>query len=157
VNKRNDPDAPVSNDELARRLFQRDKQVTAAVQETSKKRPAPEALASRREPAEALQSWSLGRSFESGLDPVSERERRALFAALSKGTRANLGREPTVAELVRLADEVNRARAIVSSTNDAIQGRMSVYFDGAKLSFRGSMQSLVAKENTTTSGSRGAA
>ena len=145
MNKRNNPDARISNDELARRLFQRDKQVTTAVRESTKKPAAPEPLASRREPAEALQSWSLGRSFESGLDPISERERRALFAALNKGTRANLGREPTVAELVHLVDEVNRARAFVLSTQDAIQGRLSAYFDGEKLSFRGSMQSLGEK------------
>jgi hypothetical protein len=152
MDKRNNSAGPISNDELARRLLQRDKQVSTDLRQSTKKQAAPEALASRREPVEALQSWSLGRSLESGLESVSERERRALFAALSKGTKANLGREPTVAELVRLVDEVNRARTLVSSAQDAIQGRVGVYFDDTQLSFRGFMQSVVEKGTRTVSG-----
>jgi hypothetical protein len=147
MDKRNESDVRITNDELARRLFQRDKQPAPPAPVGLAQQRAPEALASRREVGEAPQTWSLGRSLESGLDPVSERERRALFAALSKGTRANLGREPTVAELVRLVEEVNRARALVSSSQEAIQGQLSVYFDCEKLAFRGSMQSLVQKAN----------
>jgi hypothetical protein len=145
VNKRNDVDDRTSNDELARRLYQRDKRVPP-MQPVSKG-PVAEPLASRREPIGAPKAWKLGRALDFGLNPVSERERRALFAALSKGTRANLGREPTVAELVRLVEEVDRARALVSSAEDAVQGRLSVHIDGSKFSFRGSMQHVVQKRN----------
>jgi len=126
-----------SNDELARLLYQRDH----AKPPVDKQPPAPQApLASRREPFEGPLQWPLGASV-SEQSPVTERERRALFAALSKGTKANMGRDPTVAELLLLVEEVNRARAVVASANEAIQGGISVYIEGNRIVFRGSTRS----------------
>jgi hypothetical protein len=143
VNKRNNMDGRVTNDELARRLFQRDKGTKSSPSEPGQ--PLPEALASRRQPVEERQTWTLGKPADGGLGPVSERERRALFAALRKGTQANLGREPTVAELVSLVEQVDQARALVSAARDAIDGQVSVHVDGGKITFRGSMQSLTQR------------
>ena len=145
MNKRNNVDERASNDELARRLFQRDRQTQPPEEGSGPQAPAHEPLASRRDPGVSAQSWSLGRSADSISQPVSERERRALFAALSKGTKANLGRDASLAELVRLVEEVNRARALISSSQDAIMGTLCVYFDGQSLTFRGSMQQLIQR------------
>jgi hypothetical protein len=135
VFNRSDVNSDTTNDELARRLFQRDNRVAPPA-----KRQIPEPLASRREPNEAPQTWTLGPNLNAVLKPVSERERRALFVALSKGTKANLGREPTVSELAFLIDAVDQARGLVSSTQDAIQGRANVYLEDGKVTFRGSIQ-----------------
>ena len=140
MSKRSHEDNIRTNDELARRLFQRDSRTPPTTSKPASSTAEP--MASRREPFDAPQTWSLGGS-ASHLDPVDERERRALFAALSKGSKANLGREPTVAELVRLVEEVDRARALVKSSQDAIQGRISVFIEDGRLAFRGSMASVV--------------
>ena len=148
MNNRNNLSGRATNDELARRLFQRDKGTKPS--EAGTGRPLPEALASRRQPVEDRQTWSLGKPADGGPGPVSERERRALFAALRKGTQANLGREPTVAELVSLVEQVDEARALVSAARDAINGQVSVHVDGGKVTFRGSMQSLTRKREATS-------
>ena len=150
MNKRSNLDHRSTNEELARRLFQRDRRAEKGPPKASEKTPEP--LASRREPGEGPQTWSLGRSLDSGLAPVSERERRALFAALSRGTRANLGREPTVAEFVGLVEEVDRARALVSSSKSAIEGRSSVYLDEGRATFRGSKGSLIQERGSVGEG-----
>ncbi|HEU0075099.1 MAG TPA: hypothetical protein VFS30_13935, partial [Dehalococcoidia bacterium] len=80
-----------TNDELARRLFQRDSRMVPPA-----KPPTLEPLASVRDPGGPPQAWTLGGIPDAILRPVSEPERRALFTALNKGTKANLGREPTV-------------------------------------------------------------
>ena len=147
----NNQDSLATNDELARRLFQREARGRA---QSGYGQPAPGALASRREPGYIPQTWPLGKPLDSALDPVSERERRALFAALSKGTKANLGRETTVAELVHLVEAVDRARALVRSSQEAIEGRLNVYIDGEKTSFSGSMQN---QESLRTPESKGVA
>jgi hypothetical protein len=154
VTKRSDVNDRATNDELARRLFQRENRVQAPA--AKKENASPEPLASRREPFEAPQSWSLGSS-KSQLEPISERERRALFAALNKGTKANLGREPTVGELVQLVQEVDHARALVNSSQDAIQGRTSVFIDEGKVSFRGSIASMQGASRNGKPGTQGAA
>ena len=127
-----------SNDELARLLYQRDNRSAAApapVPPTPS--PAPEALASRRQPYDAgAQRWTLGNSEPDPDQPVTERERRALFAALSRGTKANIGREPTVSELLLLVEEVDKARALTASAQGAIQGGLSVYVQDGSLVFR---------------------
>lgn len=141
MNRRNNPDDRITNDELARRLFLSPK--ASAPAKPAPRPEVPEALASRREPGEAPQTWPLGnRQQDTGFEPVSERERRALFVALTKGTKANLGREPTVVDLVLLVEEIDRARVLVSSARDAIQGRVNVYVDGSKITFGGSAQQL---------------
>ena len=128
-----------SNEELARLLYQRDRAKLSKNQQSA----TPQApLASRREPFEGPLQWTLGAN-PSEDSPVSERERRALFAALSKGTKANLGRDPTVAELLMLVDEVNRARVVVASSREAIQGGISVYIQDSRILFRGSTQSAL--------------
>ena len=141
MRKRDDFNHQSSNDELARRLFQRDKRLESS-QTEARASATPEPLASRREPNEGPQTWTLGRRPASGVEPVSEPESRALHAALSKGTRANLGREPTLTELVQLIKEVDRARALVASARDAIDGKLSVYLDEGLATFRGSVQRM---------------
>jgi hypothetical protein len=132
-----------SNEELARLLYQRDRTKPA---EEKPQAAAHAPLASRREPFEAPQQWTLA-SAASELGPVSDRERRALFAALSKGTKANLGREPTVAELLMLVQEVDKARAVVSSSKEAIDGSLSAYLEQNRIVFRGSTQSAAHEQN----------
>jgi hypothetical protein len=131
-----------SNDELARLLYQRDR-AKPSENQASKTPRAP--LASRREPFEDPLQWMLGAS-ASEHSPVSERERRALFAALSKGTKANLGRDPTVAELLKLVEEVNGARAVIASSKQAIEGSISVFVEDNRIVFRGSTQSALHEQ-----------
>ena len=123
-----------SNEELARILHRKDPKPAPIRPEASSNSAQ---LPSVQQPIGGPQQWQLGPR-ETEMGPASERERRALFAALSKGTKANLGRDPTVTELVLLVEEVNRARAVVSSAQDAINGSLSVYIDAGVLIFRGS-------------------
>jgi hypothetical protein len=126
-----------SNDELARLLYQRDNRAPPVARPQAPP-PAPDdALASRRQPYDSADhSWVLAVSESSADQPITDRERRALFAALSRGTKANIGREPAVSELVLLVEEVNKARALASSARDAIQGTLSVYIRDGNLIFR---------------------
>jgi hypothetical protein len=55
-----------------------------------------------------------------------------LFAALSKGTREALGREPTVAELMLLKDQANAARSLLASVDAALKGQTSVYIEAGR-------------------------
>jgi hypothetical protein len=83
------------------------------------------------------QRWSLGtQPGHSG--PLTEREVRGLFAALSKGTRDALGREPTVAELMLLKDQVNVARALLASVDGALRGQTSVHVEAGRPVFHDS-------------------
>jgi hypothetical protein len=139
VNRRDNVGDRITNDELARRLFQSPR--APAPPKSTPTPEAPRALASPPDSGESPQTWPLGNKQQApSLEPVSERERLALFAALSKGTKANLGREPTVVDLVLLVEEIDRARILVSSARDAIQGRSNVYVDGSKITFGGSAQ-----------------
>jgi hypothetical protein len=133
-----------SNDDLARLLYQNSGPAKAA-QGASQTRlvvmqqPAPEPMASRRVSELPPQHWPLDeRKPEFG--PLSDREERALFAALSKGTKANLGREPTVQELMLLVEQVNHARAIVSSAEQVMRGNDGIYVEGGRIVFRDSAQ-----------------
>jgi hypothetical protein len=74
------------------------------------------------------QQWSLGRQ-QPGVAELSEREVRALFTALSKGTRSRLGRDATFKELLLLKEQINAARNLVRRAEEAIQGGSSVHFD----------------------------
>jgi hypothetical protein len=69
---------------------------------------------------------------------LSHRDESALFAALSRGTKANLGREPTVPELLTLVKQINDARALVAAVDQAMHGSDGVYFDGDRPVFRSS-------------------
>jgi hypothetical protein len=133
-----------SNDDLARLLYQSSGPAKAA-QGASQTRlvvvpdPAPEPLASRRVSELPPQHWPMSeRKPEFG--PLTDREERALFAALSKGTKANLGREPTVQELMLLVEQVNHARSIVSSAEQVMKGNDGVYLEDGKLVFRSATQ-----------------
>jgi hypothetical protein len=137
VVNRNGVNRDTTNEELAKRLFQRDNRAAP-----SPKPPTQEPLASRREPPQAPQTWKLGHARNTVLMPVTERERKALFVALSKGTKANLGRDPTVSELVLLVDAVDHARALVSATLETIEGRTNVYLENGKFAFRTSGQAV---------------
>ena len=123
-----------SNEDLARQLFRRETRKPSRGKDANGTQAEP--LASRREPFDAgQQSWTLGAAVTDD-QAVDERERRALFAALSKGTKANLGREPTVGELLQLVNEVDKARALVASARAAIDGKIGVFLSEGELHFR---------------------
>jgi hypothetical protein len=123
-----------SNDELVQQLFRRDpkkqpERPAGYASVSANAEGAPEPLASRKEPFDVgKQTWTLGPA-DTGDEPINERERQALFAALNKGTRANLGREPTVAELIQLVEQVNHAREMVRAARQAIEGSLSVFIE----------------------------
>jgi hypothetical protein len=121
-----------TNDELARLLFRRE----AKPEPVKQAQAGPTMRAVRaEEPALGLELRRPA-SDAGARGPITERDRRALFAALSKGTRANVGRDPTVAELLRLVDELERARRLVAAGEDAIAGRLGVHLDGETFVFR---------------------
>jgi hypothetical protein len=132
-----------SNEELARLLYQSPAPVKPAPADKpslpAPVEPAPEPLASRRVSELGPQTWPLSERTQE-LGPLSEREERALFAALSKGTRANLGREPTVPELVQLLQRVNDARAFISTVEQVLRGNDGIYLDNGRIIFGGSAQ-----------------
>jgi hypothetical protein len=74
------------------------------------------------------------------LSPLSDREERALFAALSKGSKANLGREPTIPELLQLVERVNDSRAFLRSVEQVLESNAGVYVDKGKIVFSGSVR-----------------
>lgn len=100
---------------------------------------APEPLASRRVVEIGRQEWPMSEA-RSGLDPLSDREERVLYAALSKGSKANLGREPTLPELLQLVGRVNDARAFLRSVEQVLQSNDGVYIDNGRIVFSGSVQ-----------------
>jgi hypothetical protein len=137
-----------SNDELARLLYQSSPAPKpsrpAAPQSSSAPyppqaapQPEPEPLASRRVSELGPQHWPLSER-KPELGPLSHRDESALFAALSRGTKANLGREPTVPELLTLVKQINDARALVAAVDQAMHGSDGVYFDGDRPVFRSS-------------------
>jgi hypothetical protein len=137
-----------SNEELARLLYQNPTSAkpTRTATPTQKPLQDPEPLASRRVSELGPQTWPLSDS-KPDLGKLSDREERALFAALSKGSKANLGREPTVPEFIRLVERVNEARALVSSTEDALRRNDGIYIDDGRIIFSGPAQRrLLASE-----------
>lgn len=126
-----------SNDELIRLLYSNSASGRApkpSPPPTPPPAPAPEPLASRRVSELEPHVWPH-QERKSELAPVSDREERALFAALSKGTKANLGREPTVPELMLLVERVNDARVFVRAAEQAIQGHEGVYVKEGRIVF----------------------
>jgi hypothetical protein len=122
-----------SNEELARLLYQNSASPAKPAAPGSRQ-PLPEPLASRRISELEPQMWPAGeRKLE--LEPLTDREERALFVALSKGTRASLGREPTVPELVALVERVNAARAFVTAVEQAMQRGEPIYLDDGRIVF----------------------
>lgn len=121
-----------SNDELARLLYRREAKPAPVHQRPN---PAPAQTPETRGHSLGIQQWPLGPSADSE-GSVSERERRALFAALSKGTKANVGRDPTVAELVVLVEELQQARAMTAAAQEAISGALSIHIETGTIVFR---------------------
>lgn len=101
--------------------------------------PEPEPLASRRVSEIGRQEWPLSEG-RNTLSPLSDREERALFAALSKGSKANLGREPTIPELLQLVGRVNDSRAFLRSVEQVLESNAGVYIDNGKIVFSGSLR-----------------
>ena len=91
------------------------------------------------------QNWTFG-ARKTGFEPLSEREVRALFAALSKGTKIALGREPTVAELVRLREQINDARALVASMEATLAGSLNVHIQDGRPVFNDPAQPVSAAD-----------
>jgi hypothetical protein len=120
-----------TNDELARILLGRDSGSTP-----SNGHPGPD----QRAPHPVLQAVPRPSAANAAsADPwaVSEDERVALFAALRKGCRSHLGREPTVAEFMLVVGEVYRARNVAASAQEAMQGELSIHVQDGRLVFRG--------------------
>ena len=145
-----------SNEELTRLLYQNQgppKQTAAKPHHspssapTVAAQPAPEPLASRRVSELEPQNWTLG-EFRVELGPTTEREERALFAALSMGTKANLGREPTVTELMQLLQRVNDARAFVRTVDQVLRGKDGIYLDNGRIVFGGSAQRRMQRQDS---------
>jgi hypothetical protein len=122
-----------SNEELARLLHRKDSRLVPAKQQ--RPNPAPAQTSEARGHSLGIQQWALGPSKDTEAS-VTERERRALFAALSKGTKANVGRDPTVAELVLLVEELQQARVIAAAAQEAIAGVLSIHIETGKIVFR---------------------
>jgi hypothetical protein len=127
-----------SNDDLVRLLYQNpssskpSKGPASQLPETRAEDPEP--LASRRVSELPPQSWPLSdRRLE--LEPVSDREERSLFAALSRGSKLNLGREPTVPELMLLVQRLNDARAFVMEVERVMRGEDTVYVRDGRIVF----------------------
>jgi hypothetical protein len=99
--------------------------------------PHPESLAPRHRSSLDVQQWPFGKS-AARLDPLTEWEKKALFVALTKGTRLNLLRDPTGAEFVALAERVNEARAFVASVERAIETTGSIHLEQGEFVFGGS-------------------
>ena len=128
-----------SNEDLVRLLYQSPSVTKPARGATvpppeAPREPAPEPLASRRVSELPSQPWALNER-KVDLAPLSDREERALFAALSKGTKANLGREPTVPELMQLVERVNDARAFVAEVEHLIESSDGVYIKDGRIVF----------------------
>ena len=128
-----------SNEELARLLYQNPAGAKPARTTTSKPPQDPEPLASRRVSELGPQTWPLSEN-KPDLSKLSDREERALFAALNKGSKANLGREPTVPEFIRLVERVNEARALVASVEQTLRGNDGIYIDQGRIVFSGPAQ-----------------
>jgi hypothetical protein len=124
-----------SNDDLVRLLYANKSQSKPAKKaDLPPPDPTAEPLASRRVSELEPQQWPLGpRNAE--LEPLSDREERALFAALLKGTKANLGREPTVPELMLIVERINDARAFLAEAEQVLQGQDSVYVKDGRIVF----------------------
>jgi hypothetical protein len=142
-----------SNEELARLLYQnptpgKSTQPDAPAQKTPPQpvdphsvgaNAAPEPLASRRVVEIGRQEWPMNEA-KPRLDPLSDREERVLYAALSKGSKANLGREPTLPELLQLVERVNDSRAFLRSVEQVLQSNDGIYIDNGRIIFSGSVQ-----------------
>ena len=145
-----------SNDELARLLYSNPGPAKAAPGAKPAHpdlpappvapQPAPEPFASRRVSELGPQNWPLN-ELKPELGPLSEREERALFAALSKGTRANQGREATVPEMMQLLQRVNDARAFVMTVEQVLRGNDGIYLDDGRIVFGGSAQRRMQRQD----------
>jgi hypothetical protein len=125
-----------SNDELVRLLYANRSQGKPAKATASppSERHEPEPLASRRVSELDTQRWSM-QPQKPEMEPVTDREEHALFAALAKSTKASLGREPTVPELMLLVERINDARAFLAEVDQVIQGQEGVYVKDGRIVF----------------------
>jgi hypothetical protein len=135
----------LSNDDLARLLQQPGGLPKPAPPPAPPKQPAqepaaqihPESLAPKHRSSLDVQQWPFGKS-AARLESLTEWEKKALFVALTKGTRMNLMREPTGAEVIALIERVNEARAFVASVEQAIETTSGIHLEQGEFVFGGS-------------------
>jgi hypothetical protein len=118
-----------SNDELARLLYH---SPTKATQPAGLK-PATEARPSGRVDKLSDPPWSTGPRFTARPLPVLDEN--ALFEALARGTKANLGRLPSVDEAMALKEQVEGAVQLLRSLEQTIQSGSGVYVEAGRVVF----------------------